>query len=167
MSSRVLIVFASRNGSTAEIADAIGRELQSMGWEATVSELNAAKGVGGYNAVVIGGPLYMGRVVTEVGKFVGRHAKELCRIPVAAFTVGTSPLSPNPAQVENAKKALHSAVSPLKPVTEVVFAGKLDPEKLSFFQKKLVALVKSPVGDFRDWDVIARWARELPGLMKL
>jgi ABC-type molybdate transport system permease subunit len=45
----------------------------------------------------------------------------------------------------------------------ILFAGNLDPGKLSFLQRKMTEMVKSPKGDFRDWDAIAAWARELPG----
>ena len=30
----------------------------------------------------------------------------------------------------------------------------------------MTELAKSPIGDFRDWNAIAAWARELPALMK-
>ena len=67
----------------------------------------------------------------------------------------------------NAEKALRDALAPLQPVAQTVFAGRLDPEKLSWFQKWITKKVKSPVGDFRDWAAIAAWARELPGKMKV
>jgi menaquinone-dependent protoporphyrinogen oxidase len=161
MGTRILVAYASRFGSTAEIAQAIGKVLQSAGLDVTVTELNLVMDLEGYNAVVIGGPLYMGKVVSEVGKFVGRHAKTLLRMPVAVFTAGTSPLSPNPVQRENAQKALRSAVSPIDPIAETVFAGRLDPSKLPFFQRKMTEMVKAPIGDFRDWEAIAKWARDV------
>ena len=42
-----------------------------------------------------------------------------------------------------------------------MFAGKLDPAKLSFIQRKMTELVKSLVGDFRDWDAIRGWTEYL------
>ena len=63
--------------------------------------------------------------------------------------------------------ALKKSIEPLTPVSSALFAGKLDPNKLSFIQRKMTELVKSPVGDFRDWNVIAAWARELPEKMRL
>jgi menaquinone-dependent protoporphyrinogen oxidase len=66
-----------------------------------------------------------------------------------------------------AEKALHAALDPLRPVAETIFEGRLDPEKLSWFQRWIVKKVKSPVGDFRDWAAIAAWARDLPGKMKV
>ena len=44
------------------------------------------------------------------------------------------------------------------PRDEVFFAGKVDPLTLSISARMAVKLVKSPVGDKRDWDRIRRWA---------
>ena len=74
--AHILIAYASRNGSTAEIAQAIGKELQAAGHAADVVEMGAVPSLSGYNAVVIGGPLYMGKMVGDVGKFVKRHRNE-------------------------------------------------------------------------------------------
>lgn len=81
MGARILVAYASRNGSTAEIAQAIGRELQSAGYAADVAEVKTISSLEGYQAVVIGGPLYMGKVVSEIGKFVGRDVKESAGCP--------------------------------------------------------------------------------------
>jgi menaquinone-dependent protoporphyrinogen oxidase len=165
MAERILVAYASRKGSTAEIAQAVGKELQSAGYSVDVVEMNTISSLAGYNAVVIGGPLYMGKVVGDVGKFVGKHREALVKLPVAAFTVGVAPVSKDPVQIDNAMKILHTSIAPLQPIAETVFAGRVDPTKLSFIQRWMIGKVKSPVGDFRDWDAIARWARELPGKM--
>jgi menaquinone-dependent protoporphyrinogen IX oxidase len=88
-------------------------------------------------------------------------------LPVAAFAVGITPKSPQPDSVEYARKALHESVAPLQPVTEILFAGKLDPAKINFLMRKFMEMAKIPAGDFREWDVIAAWARELPGMFKI
>ena len=163
--SHILITYASKKGSTAEIAQAIGKELQAAGHTADVAEVGTVASLAGYNAVIIGGPMYMGKMVGDVGKFVKRHRNELAKLPVAGFTVGLTPVSKDPAAMANAEKALRDALAPVQPVAEAVFAGRLDPEKLSWFQNWITKKVKSPVGDFRDWPAIAAWARELPGKM--
>jgi len=166
MTGHILVAYASRTGSTAEIAEAVAAELRTTGAAVDVREVSTIPSVAGYTAVIIGGPLYMGKVVAGIRKFVDRHAGELCHHPVAIFAVGTAPLSHNPATLDAARRALRSAVAPVTPVAETVFAGRIDPSRLSFLQKKLVSWVKAPVGDFRDWDAIASWARGLPVLLK-
>ena len=161
----ILIAYASRTGSTAEIAQAIEKELQAAGHAADVMDMGTVTSLSGYNAVVIGGPIYMGRMVSDVGKFVKRHRDGLAKVPVAGFIVALAPVSKDPAGIEWAGKALHAALAPLQPMAEIIFAGRLDPAKLSWFQKWITKKVKSPVGDFRDWAAIAAWARDLPGKM--
>lgn len=165
MAARILVAYASKTGSTAEIAQAVGKELQSAGYSIDVIEMKNISSVAGYDAIIIGGPMYMGKVIGDVGKFVGRYRDSLSKLPVAAFTVGLAPVSKDPAQVDNAMKMLRASISPLQPVAEAVFAGRVDPTKLSFIQRKMTEMAKSPVGDFRDWDAIAQWARELPAKM--
>jgi menaquinone-dependent protoporphyrinogen oxidase len=165
MSTRILVAYASPKGSTAGIAEAVGKELQSAGYSVDVAGMKSVSSLEGYDAVVIGGPFYMGKVVGDVGKFIGRHRDALAKMPVAAFTVGVAPVGNDPAEIDKAMKIFHPALAPLEPVAETIFAGKVDLEKLSFIQKWIWKKLKGPVGDFRDWDAIATWAKELPGKM--
>lgn len=165
MAARVLIAYASKTGSTAEIAQAVGKELQAAGFTVDVAEMKSGPSPGDYAAVVVGAPLYMGKMLGDMGKYVGRHRDILAKRPFAAFAVGIAPVSRDQVQIENVDKALLASVAPLQPVSRAVFAGRVDPERLSFIQRKMISMAKSPVGDFRDWDAIAVWARELPGKM--
>jgi menaquinone-dependent protoporphyrinogen oxidase len=97
----------------------------------------------------------------------GNNCEQLQKLPIAAFVVGLAPKNPDPSAGEAAMAALKKSLGPLTPISSVQFAGKLDPAKLSFIQRKMTEMVKSPVGDFRDWNAIAAWARDLPGKMKL
>jgi menaquinone-dependent protoporphyrinogen oxidase len=165
--ARILVAYATRKGSTAEIAQAIGKELQAAGHTADAVEIAKGASMQGYNTVVIGGPMYMGRIDGSVGKFVKRHNPDLARVPVAGFVVCLAAATKDQEGIAWAEKALHAALAPLQPVAETAFAGKLDPEKLSWLQRWITRKVKSPVGDFRDWTAITSWARELPGKMNV
>jgi menaquinone-dependent protoporphyrinogen oxidase len=167
MSARILVAYVSPKGSTAEIAEAIGKELRSGGYSADVIEMRSVKSLEGYRAVVIGGPFYSGKVVSGVGKFVGRFRDTLEKLPVAAFAVGVAPVGRDPVQIRDARKTFHKALAPLEPVAETIFAGRIDLSNLSFIQKWMVGKVNAPVGDFRDWEAIAKWARNLPGKLKV
>jgi menaquinone-dependent protoporphyrinogen oxidase len=165
--AKILIAYASKQGSTAEIARAIAKELLAAGHTADAAEIAASTSPAGYAAVVIGGPMYMGHIDPLVGKFVKRHAGELAKLPVAGFVVCLAAASKDPEGMAWAEKALMKALAPTEPVATAIFAGKLDPEKLSWLQRWMIKKVNSPVGDFRDWDAIAAWARELPGKMNI
>ena len=162
--ARILVAYATKKGSTTEIAQAIGKELNASGHVVDVADIRTIPSVTGYNAVVIGGPVYVGKI-DGVGKFVKRHSTELAMVPVAGFVVCLAAAAKDPEGMALAEKALHAALDPLRPVAETIFAGRLDPSKLSWLQKLMTEKAKSPVGDFRDWTAIAAWAKELPGKM--
>jgi menaquinone-dependent protoporphyrinogen oxidase len=167
MAVRILVAYATRNGSTSEIAQAIGKELTIAGHAVDVAEIKTISTLADYTAIVIGGPLYMGSVDGSVGKFVAKHREQLLKLPVAAFVVGLAPKSPDPGAITMAMEALKKIMEPVTPVASVLFAGKLDPAKVNFVMRKFLEMAKIPAGDFRDWDAIAAWARELPDLLKL
>ncbi|WAC05065.1 MAG: flavodoxin domain-containing protein [Methanoregula sp.] len=167
MAGRILVAYATRKGSTAGIAQAVGKELQSAGYSVDVTEMKTVTNVSGYNAVVIGAPLYMGSIVKDAGTFVGRYRDQLVKIPVAAFAVGVAPVSKDTQKIEDSIKALHASLAPLLPMASTVFAGKLDPANLSFVQRMMTGFVKAPVGDFRDWSAISAWAKGLPEKLKV
>lgn len=163
--SRILVAYATKHGSTAGIAEAIGKELTAAGLSVEVKEMKNVQSPAGYDAVVIGGPIYMGKVMDEVKKFVARHQEKMAAMPIAAFAVGLSPASTDEKQIEAARTALRDAVAPLQPVASTLFAGSLDPKKLGFVERTMIGMVKSPTGDFRDWDAIAAWAKGLSPLL--
>jgi menaquinone-dependent protoporphyrinogen oxidase len=42
-----------------------------------------------------------------------------------------------------------------------IFVGKLDTAGLGLGERLITKVVGAPAGDFRDWDEIRRWAREI------
>jgi menaquinone-dependent protoporphyrinogen oxidase len=166
MSARILVVYATRHGSTAEIASAVGKELESAGHAVVVREMKTVTSLEGYDAIVIGAPIYTGKVI-DINTFVRRFKDTIARKPVAAFAVGLAVVSKDPKQQEDSRKALDASLAPVKPVAVTLFGGVVNPTKLSFIQRKMTELAKSPIGDFRDWNAIGAWGRELPASMKL
>ncbi len=166
MAARILVTYATRKGSTAEIAGAVGKELQSAGYDVVVSDMKMVTSLEGYDAVILGAPVYMHKVI-ELGKFAKRFREELVPKPVAVFAVGMAPVSNKPGEVEEETKILSASITPKSPVSVALFAGKVDPAQFNFLIRRMVEAEKSMVGDFRDWDAIAAWARDLPEKMGL
>ncbi len=160
--ARILVAYATKHGSTVGVAEAVARELNEAGLEAGVAVLSTVDSLEGYDGVVLGAPLYMGAPL-DLAAFVARHQAALARVPVAAFAVGLTPAAPEPKpeQVEQARKALIDALSPVRPVAATLFAGALDPAKMGLAERAMTRLLKAPRGDFRDWNAIAAWVRTL------
>jgi menaquinone-dependent protoporphyrinogen oxidase len=165
MTARILVAYASRKGSTAGIAQAIGKELTIEGYTVDVSEMKSVTSLAGYNAVVIGAPVYTGKVTGDVVAFVSTNKDELSRVPVAGFVTGIAPVYPKTGDVKGFTDQLVTALSPVRPVAVTMFAGTLDAGKMNLVERSLTTLMKVPTGDFRDWDAIAAWAKTLAGKM--
>jgi menaquinone-dependent protoporphyrinogen oxidase len=167
MAAHILVAYTSRKGSTAEIALAVAKELEKTGAAVTVSDMTTVSSLEGYNAVVIGAPVYTGKVAYDVAIFARRHRDSLSRMPVAGFVTGIAPVYPKTGETTGFTRQLADALSPAKPVAVTMFAGKLDTARLSLIERGMTSLLKVPTGDFRDWVTIALWARDLPGKMGL
>jgi menaquinone-dependent protoporphyrinogen oxidase len=167
MSERILVAYASRKVSTAGIAQAIGKELIAEGYAVDVSEMKSVSSLSGYNAIVIGAPVYTGKVTGDVVAFVTANKDGLSRLPVAGFVTGIAPVYPKTGNVKGFIDQLVTALAPLHPVAVTMFAGTLDAGKMNPVERSLTSLLKVPTGDFRDWNAIRVWTRELPAALKV
>ncbi|MDI6718973.1 MAG: flavodoxin domain-containing protein [Methanomicrobiales archaeon] len=163
---KILVAYATRAGSTAEIAGVIGKALEDAAMEADVRNIAEIVDLGSCDAAVIGSPLYMGKVLREVAPFIQQHSQELAEIPLAAFVVGTSMVGREEKFREQARTIMAGAMLPIRPREIGVFAGALDPDRISVGEKAVIKLVKAPYGDFRDWDAIRAWAGHLPAILR-
>jgi menaquinone-dependent protoporphyrinogen oxidase len=97
----------------------------------------------------------------EAINFVRSNQEALRRVRVALFTVHVLNRA-NDEQSRLNREAYLDALRPLvRPVDHVFFAGKIDPARLSLIERLMVRAVKSPGGDFRDWDKIDVWAQNV------
>ena len=156
---RILVTAASKHGATAEMASAIGAALTDAGLEVVVKPMHELASVAGYNAVVIGSGVYMGRWIPEATEFVARHAIELLARPVWLFSSG--PVGSPDLKPEGDPIAIGELVASVRARGHRTFAGRLDRGRLGIGEKLVVSAVRAPDGDFRDWDAIAAWSREI------
>jgi menaquinone-dependent protoporphyrinogen IX oxidase len=73
MALRILHCICNKTRVNTEIADAVARELQAAGHSVDSAVMKDVKSLDGYDAAVIGAPIYMERCWTNLGKFVSRN----------------------------------------------------------------------------------------------
>jgi menaquinone-dependent protoporphyrinogen oxidase len=151
---RVLVVVGSKHGATFEIGEAVGAAIGAGGAEVDVLRADPAVGVRGYDAFVIGSSVYAGHWNRAVKDFVATHAPSLRERPVWLFSSG--PIG-NPPKPEEDPVDVAGIVEALSPRGHEVFAGRLDPALLGFGERAVVAALRAPSGDFRDWNAIRAW----------
>lgn len=173
MSGRVLIAYATRYGSTREVAEAVAATLSERGLEADVRPAREVAALDAYAAIVLGAPLYMFHWHKDALGFLARHRGALASRPLAIFALG--PLHDDERERRGALEQLEKELAKhpwLRPVEVRVFVGKYDPAKLGFLHKLLAALPASPLhnlpaSDERDWPGIRGWAGGLTGALQL
>jgi menaquinone-dependent protoporphyrinogen oxidase len=156
---QLLVAYASKHGSTAEMAEAIGLELETAGHDVDVKPMADVDRLGGYDAVVLGSAVYVGRWLPEATSFVEANAASLGEKPVWLFSSG--PVGePEPKPVGD-PEGLSEISDRIKPRHHRVLPGKIDRSTLSFGEKVITSVVRAPEGDFRDWPAISEYAREI------
>jgi len=163
----VLVAYATKYGSTKEVAEAVAATLREQGADAELKVAGDVGDVAGYSAVVFGTAIYFPRPIREGRRFLSRHHEALSHLPLAVFALG--PIKDTPEDFAGARKQLDSALAKhpdLKPAAVAVFGGVMDPEKLTFpFNNPgMRAQGKS---DIRDWNAIKTWAQGLPEALGL
>ena len=159
MTGRILVAYATKHGSTLEVAEAIASALRNRGHQVDVEPAADVRALDGYSAVVLGGALYVGRYHQDAVRFLKRHADALNGIPLAVFAMGPKTLAD--AEVSSSRKQLDralEAVPELTPAAVAIFGGVVDPSKLRF------PFTRMPASDARDWDAIDAWAHEFAAL---
>jgi menaquinone-dependent protoporphyrinogen oxidase len=194
---RILVVFATRYGSTEGVAQAVAEQLRDSGCDVDIKPVVEAPGPSPYDAVVIGGPMIRGWHKEALG-YAGRYRDELAARPVALFVTAASltetgldevqgvpivrdpwlakaPRDPEKLRYKE-RYALPShylgdildEVQPLRPVQVAFFAGSLDLARMRFLDKLFVLLaVGATPGDGRNWKAIREWAADLPDVLRV
>lgn len=168
MNTSILVAYATRYGSTQEVAEAVAGALREGGLEVAIQQMREVRSLEGYGAVVLGAPLYIGHWHKDAHQFLAQHRAALTQRPVAIFALGPAATGDEQEwQGSRANLDQELATIPwLTPVAVELFGGKYEPAKLSFSHKLLAALPASPLhglppSDLRDWTAIRAWANNL------
>jgi menaquinone-dependent protoporphyrinogen oxidase len=165
MNDKLLVAYASRCGSTGEVAEAIGEVLNGGGAAVDVRLAKEVADLGPYQAVVVGSAIRAGQWLPEAAKFVKAHRERLGRIPVAFFVVCLTMQKDTEESRREAAAYLDPIREMVSPVDVGLFAGAMDYSKLPFLLRLVMKAMKAEEGDFRDWEAIRHWATNLRPLL--
>jgi menaquinone-dependent protoporphyrinogen oxidase len=161
MRDKLLIAYASRCGSTSEVADAIGQTLCATGTAVDVRQMKDVSDVSAYRAVIAGSAVYRSNLLSEAVEFVKANREALSRVPLAYFVVCGTLQEDTPEKREKASAFLTPLRETVQPVDEGLFAGRIDYSKVSLLAQLIVRALGGREGDWRDWDAIRAWATGL------
>ena len=73
MSTSTLVTYATRHGSTQEVAEAVAAELRDCGLIVDLKAMQSVESMANYKAIVMGAPLYMFRWHKDSLNFLNKH----------------------------------------------------------------------------------------------
>lgn len=160
---RVLIGYASRFGSTRDIAVRIADRVRMSGSDVDVRPVEEISNVDPYDAVVFGSGVYDGSWTAEATAFVRGHSATLARKPVWLFSVGSfgdqhpivgGLMKREPREISELEQVVH-------PRDYRVFAGVIDLEHWPAWGRLRFKALGGHAGDNRQWPDIDAWATQI------
>ena len=170
MNNKILVTYASRNGATAGVAEAIGKTLTESGAQVDVLPMGEVRDLTQYRAVVAGSAIQGQKWLPEAVRFVQAHRAELARKPFAAFLVCMTLAMKKGDYRQQVAAWLNPVRAQVQPVSVGLFAGVLDTNKIKSLGDRLkfrlsVMMGVWSEGDHRDWNAIHAWAESLRPLL--
>jgi menaquinone-dependent protoporphyrinogen oxidase len=174
--SDVLILYASKHGHTAKIAERIAATMRADGVTVDLQSVDAAGDLSptDYAAIVVGASIHAGHHQREIVDWAKTHQAALAEKPTAFFSVCL-------AIADDTDEARASAAKYITDFedetgwtadTSTTFAGALQYLEYDFMTRTLIRLMmrrqRHPTDtsrdfDYTDWDAVERFAHECAG----
>ena len=169
--TRILIVYGSSEGQTAEIAEAMAGIVREHGHEAVPMAVKEAAGedLADYDGVLVGASVHIGKHDKHVVKFVQRNLAGLERLPSAFFSVSLAAHG----DTEEAHRYVDEFTQQTgwDPAKVAIFSGALRYTKYGFVKRRMMkkiaeekpgSLATDTSRDhiYTEWDEVGRYAEE-------
>jgi menaquinone-dependent protoporphyrinogen oxidase len=154
----ILVAYATKHESTAEIAERIAAAIRDAGHAAEARPAAEVDDLSGYGAVVLGSAVYANRWRREARAFARRHEHAMQDMPVWLFSTGPfgapeeHPTAPTPHAVARLAEQLGAR-------EHVMFGGRVPPDPSNFVERAMLKSTPPEKRDARDWAAIDAWAR--------
>jgi menaquinone-dependent protoporphyrinogen oxidase len=168
--TKIMIGYGTTEGQTARIADHLAEVIRGRGHEAQAVNLKRSPEVllDGYDAVIVGGSIHMGKHEEHVVDFVQKNRFRLERLPSAFFSVSLAAHG----DMENARAYVENFQQQTgwHPTQVGLFGGALFYRQYGFLKRLMMKKIVSdkPGGlstdtsrdhVYTDWDEVKRFAQ--------
>lgn len=164
---KVLVVYASKSGCTTSVAERIAEQLSKAGATVDVAAAEKAGSAADYDAVVVGSGVRAGQWHQAARTWVAQNADALKTRPVAFYTCGM--MITQGAEKTDEVRAYTDALiaeTGVEPIDIGLFPGWFEPKEFSLPERTILKLMKTPQGDFRDWDAIDAWSERIAPVLE-
>lgn len=165
---KVLLVYASVHGSTAEIAQRIAGELRARNVEVDVFSVLDVQGIDGYDAYIFGTPIHGGNWLPEIATLLRKSARRLAGKPVYLWVSCIRVMEQYGFEHVMEYYMQPEVLQKLNLRDKTAFAGKLDLSSVDWGERWTLSARYDGTtwptnfdGDFRDWAKIDAWAKHI------
>jgi len=167
----VLIVYGSKEGQTAKIAERIAQIIRNRGLQASTfsgKEIQADFATDVFDAAIVGGSIHVDNYPAYLRKFVTKHHDWLNKVPSAFFTVCMAIRSQNADEREEAKNygERFNKTTHWHPTLIDTFAGAVKYTQYNIITRFIMKRIAKREGgstdtshdhEYTDWDAVARF----------
>lgn len=175
--NKVLVIYATHFGQTRAIAMAIAERLRERGAQPDVLDARYTDQLpapDGYDAIVIGSRVELGRHANTVVDYIRHHQDTLERMPSAFFSVSMAAAPPNTAPDPSGyMEALFTKLS-WRPRCARTFAGGLPYRRYGWLLRFVMKRISKSAGhttdttknhEFTDWGAVRAFADEVAAML--
>lgn len=155
--TRILIVYSTRAGTTAHVANLLAKDLRNTGHDVTVASA-AADPAPDADFFIVGSGILAGSWNPESISWLERHAETVAG-RTALFNVCLT--AADPAKRDEALALNDKAAEIVAPVASATFAGRYQPKQVPWWQRLMLKALKQGQQDHLDPAAISAWAGEL------
>lgn len=171
---KVLLGYASKNGSTAEIATFMGDILKYHELDVTVADVSTLEELGDYDVFVLGCPVYTGMWLPDMYKFIRRFTPEFNNKPIYCWMTCIRVLESDGLDHVMGNYVPHALLENLNVHQITAFAGKLKWAEVNWEDRWTLSVqydgkkdARNFNADHRDWNAIHLWSVKLAQDIKL
>lgn len=157
MSKKILITYATYAGSAEIVAKQVSSDLVINGYSTYILPMLDVKDLKQYDAVIAGSAIHGGKWLPEAFDFLELHKEELRSKPFAAFLVCMTMAMKNSEKYFQFVSDFMIPVRKIvKPVSEGLFAGRLEIKKLPSLSDRFKFRISVATGVWKEGDHINR-----------
>lgn len=172
---KIAIFYATTEGQTSKIAEAIAREFSSMNFATHLVRANDSPWIfeaRNYDGVVIGASVHIGRFPLSFRRQVRENAAEIRKVPSAFFSVCLGILDKVHPQSRDAERKIVRDFlerAEVRPALQAIFGGAIRYSKYGFLKRMALHAIAQKAGaetrtdrdyEFTDWDEVRKFARD-------
>lgn len=169
---KILVAYASKFGTTTQVAECIAQTLQQYNHQVDVIQVAQVDNIADYDAVIIGAAIHYDHWMTDAQAFVKTHQATLSTKPVACFFTClalSKQTEKDQQQADTYRKKIANLNPHINPISIGCFAGAVKYQSMPFLfrlvARVILSVMKVKEGDYRDWAVIRTWALDVETLI--